>query len=111
MLMTVVWTLLALAAAAAVLVVASVTDDRTDERGVRAYVADLRTGLRGLRARRAGDAGERPAAAVPVETTMDDLLAAAEVQDPAYVAVEDLTDTLARARDRAARSVPGLPRR
>jgi hypothetical protein len=46
-----------------------------------------------------------------VDSSFDELLAAAEVDDPAYLGVEDLTDTLARARERASRGVSGITRR
>ncbi|WP_298459583.1 hypothetical protein [uncultured Cellulomonas sp.] len=114
----VVWTLVALAAAALVLVIASVAETPTGDgrTGVRGYLQDLRAGVRTLRgergqhgrgarqARRAADEGA-------AESTLEDFFAATEVQAPAYVAVEDLTDTLARARERAARGVHGLSRR
>ena len=104
----VVWTLVALAAAALVLVVASAAGGRTG--GLRTFWEDMGAGLRGLRS--SGDDDARPApTAEPVDSTIDDLLAAAEVEDPAYLGVEDLTDTLARARERATRGVSGLTRR
>ena len=114
MVAVVAWTLVALVVAALVLVVASVAESRSGEQsaGVRGYVADVRAGLRTWRASRSKHADERPAPhAAPVDTPFDEFLAATEVQDPAYVAVEDLTDTLTRARDRAARGVSGLTRR
>jgi hypothetical protein len=114
MVTAIVWTLVALVVAGLVLAVASVAESRSGERagGVRGYVADVRAGLRTWRASRSKDADARPAPqAEPVDTSIDDFLAATQVQDPAYVAVEDLTDTLARARERAARGVSGLTRR
>lgn len=110
----VVWTFVALAAAAFVLVVAGAADSPGAEAsaGVRGYVDDLRAGLRTLRSdrRRAGE--PRPARThVDDDADLDDFFAATEVQAPAYVAVEDLTDTLARARERAARGMSGLSRR
>lgn len=108
----VVSTVLALATASAVLVVAGAAGGRSDERptGVGPYLADVRAGLRSWRSERRGHARPAPAAG-PVDTTMDDLFAATEVQDPAYLGVEDLTETLARARERAARGVQGIARR
>lgn len=106
MLPLVVWTFAALALAAVVLVVASVAGGRTGD--VRVFGQDLVAGLHGLRRRPGGRPAEAPE---PVDSSFDELLAAAEVNDPAYLAVEDLTDTLARARERAARGVSGLTRR
>ena len=106
MLTLVVWTFVALAVAAAVLVVASVAGGRTGD--VRTFARDLVAGLRDLRTRPA----ERPAPAPePMDSSFDELMAAAEVDDPAYLGVEDLADTLARARERAGRGVSGLTRR
>lgn len=112
MVSTVVLTLLALGAAATVLVVASEAGGRDAERptGFGAYLGDVRSGVRTWRAARCGE--DRPApAAEPVDTTIDDFLDATTVPDPAYLAVEDLTETLTRARERAARGVQGIARR
>lgn len=112
MLSMVVSTLLALGAAAAVLVVASVAGGRNARRpaGVSTFAGDVRSGLRTWRSTRRGDA--RPASApAPVDTPFEDFLAATAVQDPAYLGVDDLTETLARARQRATRGVGGLSRR
>ena len=108
----VLWTLLALAAAAVVLVVAGAAGDGGADRpaGLRTHLTDARAGVRTWRSERRGEAGPAPVPE-PVDTTIDDLLAATAVQDPAYLAVEDLTETLARARERAARGVQGLSRR
>ena len=108
-----VWTFLALVVAASVLVVASVADGRGMESGgVRAYLDDVRAGLRTWRAARSKDVAQRPVPpAEPVDTSIEDFFAATEVQDPAYVAVEDLTETLSLARDRAARGVSRITRR
>jgi hypothetical protein len=110
MLTLVVWTLVALAAAALVLVVAGAAGGRTGD--LHGFLRDLGAGLRELRTRTAPDDGAAPVPArEPVDASLDELLAGAEVDDPAYLAVEDLTDTLARARDRASRGVSGLTRR
>jgi len=117
MLTMVVWTLVALAAAALVLVVASVAETPSGDggAGIRGYLDDVRAGVRTLRGERGREARQARRAAdedeVEVESTLDDFFAATEVQAPAYVAVEDLTETLARARERAARGVQGLSRR
>lgn len=107
-----VWTLLALAVAASVLVLASVASG-TDDHGLslRGYLDDVRAGLRAWQAQRHGHDEQAPVGSEPVDATMDDLFAATTVQDPAYLGVDDLTDTLARARERAARGVSGLSRR
>ena len=108
----VLWTFVALVAAAFVLVVAGAAAGRTDDRGtgLRGYVRDVRAGVRTLWADRRDPAAAR-AADGAVDTTIDDFFAATEVHDPAYLGVDDLTDTLARARERAARGVAGLSRR
>jgi hypothetical protein len=110
MLTLVVWTLVALVAAALVLVVAGAAGGQTGD--LRGFLRDLVAGLRGLRTRPGPD---EPAAPVttgePVDASLDELLAAAEVEDAPYLAVEDLTETLARARERATRGVSGLTRR
>jgi hypothetical protein len=109
MLTLVVWTLVALAAAALVLVVAGAAGGRTGD--LRGFWRDVVAGLRALRSRPAEDDRTAPVrVAEPVEASLDELLAAAEVDDPPYLAVEDLTDTLARARERATRGVSGLTR-
>jgi hypothetical protein len=110
MLTLAVWTFVALAAAAAVLVVAGTAGGRTGD--LRGFWRDLVAGLRTLRSRPAPDSPAPSAErAEPVDTSLEDLLAGAEVQDAPYLAVEDLTDTLARARERATRGVSGLTRR
>jgi hypothetical protein len=110
MLTLVVWTLVALAAAAVVLVVASAAGGRTGD--LRGFLRDLGAGLRDLRTRSAADDDAPPVeVGEPVEASLDELLAAAEVDDAPYLAVEDLTETLARARERATRGMSGLTRR
>jgi len=113
MLTMVVWTFVALVAAALVLVVASVAEGRSGgpSDGVRGFLRSVWAGLRGLRAGSATRSDARAAVEEPADSSLDDFFAATEVQDPAYVAVEDLTETLARARERAARGVSGLARR
>ena len=113
MLTMVLWTLLALATAILVLVVASAAGGDGEDRptGVHAYLADVRAGVRTWRSeRRGGTATSRPAAQ-PVETSIEDFFAASTERAPAYLGVDDLTDTLARARERATRGVSGLARR
>jgi hypothetical protein len=109
MLTLVVWTFVALAAAASVLLVAGTAGGRTGD--LRGFWRDLVAGLRRLRSKPAPDSSARFVPAQPVDTSLDDLLAGAEVPDSPYLAVEDLTDTLSRARERATRGVSGLTRR
>jgi len=114
MVAAVIWTFVALLVAASVLVVAGVAEGRDGASGVgvRAYLDDVRAGLRTWRATRSKDHAGRPAPqAQPVDTSIDDFFAATEVEDPAYVAVEDITETLALARERAARGVSRITRR
>lgn len=103
--------LLALAAAVSVLVVAGAAGGRGGDgpAGLRAWLTDVRAGLHTLRSERRG-AG-RATDEEPVDTTIEDILASSGAQDRAYLGVEDLTQTLARARERAARGVGGISRR
>jgi hypothetical protein len=115
MLALVLGTLVALGLAVAVFVVASVASStgrvpHDGPGGPRAYLADVRSGVRAVRHHRR-DGAPTVGTAEPVDTTLGELLATTTVQDPAYLAVEDLTDTLARARERASRGVHGLARR
>jgi hypothetical protein len=111
MLTLVVWTLVALVAAALVLVVAgAAAGGRTGS--VRGFLQDFGAGVRELRPRTTPEDQAVPVRThEPVDASLDELLAAAEVDDAPYLAVEDLTDTLARARERASRGVSGLTRR
>jgi hypothetical protein len=110
MLTLVVWTLVALAAAALVLVVAGVAEGRTGD--LRGFPRDVLAGLRELRSRSASEDGAaRVHTAEPVDASLEELLATAEVDDAPYLAAEDLAETLARARERASRGVSGLTRR
>jgi hypothetical protein len=102
---------LALGAAAAVLVVASAAGGRGGDgpTGMRAYLADVRAGLHTLRSERRG--AVRITGPEPVDATIEDVLDSSAGQDPAYLGVDDLTETLARARQRATRHVGGTSRR
>jgi len=101
MISLIVWTLLALAAAALVLVVAGVSSGASC--GVQGFVRDLRAGLATWRARGTSTPVEA-AAAEPVDATFDEFFAAAEVDDEPYLQLDDLTDTLTWARERASRA-------
>jgi len=100
MISLVVWTLVALGAAALVLVVAGARNGQHG--GLRSFLRDLRAGLQERRTGRS--APSAVADAEPVDTTLDDLFASAEVADEAYLQVEDLTETLAWAREQATRA-------
>ena len=111
MVFLVVWTLVALGAAAVVMVIASGGSDGVRSGGPRAALADVRAGLASWRARKATP--EAVAAVLepePVDTTFDEFFAAAEVEDDGYLQLDELTDTLVRARELASRGV-GLVRR
>jgi len=100
----VVWTLVALSAAALVLVVAGGGNDGARGGGPRAAWRDMRAGLATWRTR-----GTVSAAAAnepePVDATLAEFFAAAEVEDDGYLQLEELTDTLSRARELASRGV------
>ncbi|QTE30538.1 hypothetical protein [Pengzhenrongella sicca] len=96
-----VWTFVALAAAAIVMIVAGVNSGPSG--GARGFIRDLRAGLATWRGR--GTAA--PAEVVsdePVDATFDEFFAAAEVDDEPYLQLDDLTDTLTWARDHASRA-------
>ncbi|RYV51764.1 hypothetical protein [Pengzhenrongella frigida] len=107
----VVWTLVALAAAVVVLVVASRGNDGSRSGGPREVLTDVRAGLASWRSRKTTpEATARVLEPEPVDATFDEFFAAAEVDDDAYLQLDDLADTLLRARDLASRGV-GLVRR
>ena len=102
----VVWTLVALSAAALVLVVAGGGNDGDRSGGPRAALRDVRAGLASWRAR--GTASEDAISVLepePVDATLDEFFAAAQVADDGYLQLDELTDTLTRARDLASRGV------
>jgi hypothetical protein len=104
-----VWTLVALSAAALVLVLAGGGNDSVRGGGPRAAWRDMRAGLAMWRTR-----GTVSAAAAadpePVDATMAEFFAAAEVDDDGYLQLEELTDTLNRARELASRGVDRVRR-
>lgn len=100
MISIVVWTLVALGAASLVMVIASASTGETS--GIRSFPRDLRAGLNQWRAR--GTAAPIAAEPEPLDSTFDEFFAAAEVDDEPYLQVDDLADTLTRAKDRAARA-------
>lgn len=109
----VIWILVALATAGVVLLIASVTGDRSG--GVREFVDDLRAGLSRRQGPREGllaGARRELVEVADVETSsVDDLFAVGQPQEVAYVAAEELAETLTRAKDRAVRGVSHLTRR
>ncbi len=112
----VVWTIVAFVAGAAVLLVASVAPrpgEESEDRGLRSGLEDLRHGvlhLVGRRGDRGASAGES-AQAEPVDVRLDEFLQATAVDEDAYLRADDITDTLAKAREKAARTVPWLGKR
>jgi len=101
MISIVVWTVVALGTALLVMVVAGVTN--TEAGGVRAFRRDLSAGLRDWRARGIA-APIVTAEPAPVDATFDEFFAAAQVDDEAYLQLDDLADTLVRARRQATRA-------
>lgn len=108
----VVWTVVALGTAALVLAVAgggndgARSHDGARSNGPRAALRDVRAGLAAWRLR--GTASEETIAVLtpePVDATLDEFFAAAEVADDGYLQLDELTDTLSRARDLASRGV------
>lgn len=107
------WTLVAVLAAAGVLLVASVAGGAPDDHvGFRGFVRDLR---RGVAARRNPAPEQVEAARVadvePVEVSIDEMFRVAAVDEDPYLHVDDLTDALGKAKRKAVRGVTGLSRR
>ncbi|MEK8225079.1 hypothetical protein NKG05_01395 [Oerskovia sp. M15] len=50
---------------------------------------------------RAAEQGAPAASSKPVDTGMDEFFAATEVDDPAYIDADEITDVLHRAKERA----------
>ncbi|HEY5518860.1 MAG TPA: hypothetical protein VIK17_04365 [Cellulomonas sp.] len=95
------WTFIALGAAAVVIVVASVASGQ--EGGVRLFLDDLRAGVSEWRAHGSPSPTVNPEPE-PVDATFDEFFASAQVTDDPYLQVDELTDTLAWARGRATRA-------
>ena len=95
----VIFTVLAVFTAVLVLVVASM---RTGHDGdARRFTQDVRAALRARFAR--DGSASAVAELAPVDATLDELFAAAEVDDDAYLQLDDLAETLVWARDQASR--------
>ncbi|MGV8967604.1 MAG: hypothetical protein ACOH2F_15155 [Cellulomonas sp.] len=106
MISLVVWTLVALSAAVLVLVVAGGANDGARSEGPRAVLHDIRAGLADWRNRKtASDTTRAVLEREPVDATLDEFFAAAEVDDDGYLQLDELTGTLSRARDLASRGV------
>ncbi len=107
--------LVALVVAFGVLVVAGSASGDTG--AIRDFTRDLRNGVRDLRAIVAARRGRLPADDVeqvdepePVDLSLTALLRESAEEDDGYLHVEDITETLARARDRAVKGLHGLSR-
>ena len=104
MLPVLVWTLVALVAAAAVVLVAS----GEGHRGA-GFLADLRAGVAARRHPDADDLSAARAAEIePVDVPLDEFLRATAVDDEGYLQVDEVRDALTKARDRAVRGVQSL---
>jgi hypothetical protein len=104
MLPVLVWTLVALVAAAAVVLVASATNG--EGRRGSGFLADLRAGVAARRHPDAEDlAAARAAEIEPVDVPLDEFLQATAVDDDGYLQVDEVRDVLTKARDRAVRGV------
>ena len=104
------WIVVALGTAVVVIGAASVAGGRSG--GIRTVLADMRTWLREWRANNREPAAA-PAEPEPVDTTLGELFASAQVAGDGYLQVDELAETLTWAREqatRASRSV-GLGRR
>ena len=108
------WIIVALVAAAATMLVASVAGGRSG--GLRQFLADLRAGLRRDRSRprggMLGDVRRDLAEAADVErSSVDELFTFGPQEGSAYVHPQELSQTLGRATIRAVRGVTSLSRR
>jgi len=102
---------IALVAAVLVFLFASVVtriDDRNERQGppvgIKGFWRDFRSGLASWRRRPGRSEG---ASSAPVDTGMEEFFAATEVEDPAYMDADEITDVLQRARERAAHTLHG----
>ena len=107
--------LVALVVAFGVLVVAGSASG--DTVAIRDFIRDLRNGVRDLRISLAARWGRQPADDVelddepePVDLSLAALLRESAEEDDGYLHVDDITETLARARDRAVKGLHGLAR-
>ena len=107
--------LVALVVAFGVLVVAGSASGDTGAIGD--FTRDLRNGLRDLRTLVAARRGRLPTDAVmlddepePVDLSLTALLRESAEEDDGYLHVEDITESLARVRDRAVKGLHGISR-
>jgi len=107
--------LVALVVAFGVLVVAGSASG--DTVAIRDFIRDLRNGVRDLRIGLAARWGRQPADDVelddepePVDLSLAALLRESAEEADGYLHVDDITETLARARDRAVKGLHGLAR-
>jgi hypothetical protein len=108
MLPLLVWTLVALVAAAVVALIANAASSGEGLGGV-GFLTDLRAGLAARRHPDAEDAAATRAAEVePVDVRLDEFLQATAVDDDGYLQADEMRDALTKARDRAVRGVQGL---
>ncbi|MBE7701740.1 hypothetical protein H9623_15710 [Oerskovia sp. Sa1BUA8] len=104
---------IALVAAVVVFLFASVVtriDDRNERQGppvgIKGFWRDFRSGLSGWRRRKDEDRAAARAAR-PIDTGMEEFFAATEVDEPAYMDADEITDVLHRARERATHTLQG----
>ncbi|MGW6131260.1 hypothetical protein ACWFNE_14645 [Cellulomonas sp. NPDC055163] len=103
----IVWTLVALVAAGVVALVASATSNGADA----SFIRDLRAGLAARRDPRSARLSAELLDAKPVDVPLDEFLLATQVDDDGYLHVDELRDTLGKAKLKAVRSVHELTRR
>ncbi|OIQ72863.1 hypothetical protein GALL_455070 [mine drainage metagenome] len=101
--------LVALVVAFGVLVVAGSAS--SDTGAIKDFIRDLRNGVAARRGRLTADDVEQEAEPEPVDLSLAALLRESAEEDDGYLHVEDITETLARARDRAVKGLHGLSRR
>jgi hypothetical protein len=101
---------IALVVALGVLVLAGAESGDTGDTGgtgaVAGFVRDLRNGIAARRGRvPADDLDDEPA---PVDLSIEALFREAAEDDDGYLHVDDITETFARARERAVKSLHGI---
>ena len=98
---------IALVVALGVLVLAGAESGDTGGTGaVAGFVRDLRNGIAARRGRvPADDLDDEPA---PVDPSIEALFREAAEDDDGYLHVDDITETFARARERAVKSLHGI---
>jgi len=106
--------IIALVVAFGVLVMAGAESGDSDDTGgkgtVAGFVSDLRNGIAARRGRTPVDDVQEDDEPEPVDLSMEALFREASVDDDGYLHVDDITETFARARDRAVKGLHGLSR-